>query len=112
MAGAGARLRSNEGAAWGPACWEKAVLVEPSDVFKSTAADAAKRVEKDRKRKASHAAKTQRKKARYNSVDNSLSSRKAYSRYNYHSSTFYDGCRHGGGPDAVDVPTDIPANQL
>ena len=75
----------------GPACWEKAVLVEPSDVFKSIAADAAKRVEKNLKRKASYAAKTQWKKARYNSVDNSLSSKKAYSRYNvlYNTCTFY-----------------------
>ena len=81
---AGAGLRQNEGAAWGPVCWEKSVLTEPSDVFKRAADDVAKRVEMDRKRKASRDAKLQRKRARYNSVDNSLSSREAYSRYNKH----------------------------
>ena len=79
---AGAGLRCNEGAAWGPTTWQKATHREPSDVFKRAAADAIKRNDKDRKRKATASAKLQRKKARYSAtaVDNSLSSRMAYSR--------------------------------
>ena len=79
---AGAGLRCNEGAGWGPSVWKKAIDSEPSDVFKFAAADATKRTDNDRKRKASATAKLQRKKARYStaSVDNSLSSRMAYSR--------------------------------
>ena len=55
---------------------------EPSDVFKLAAADAIKHSEKDRKRKATAAARLQCKKARYGAttVNNSLSSRMAYSR--------------------------------
>jgi len=62
--------------------WKKAVGTEPSNVFKLAAADAIKRTDNDRKRKASAAAKLQRKKARYSStsVDNSIASRMAYSR--------------------------------
>ena len=51
-------------------------------------------------------------------VDNSLSSRKAYSRYDYHSTmsvlfmSILHGCRHDGGPDAADIPSDIPVHQL
>ena len=60
---AGAGLRCNEGAGWGPKIWQKAVHTEPSDVFKLAAADAIKRTDKDRKRKATAAAKQQRKKA-------------------------------------------------
>lgn len=73
---AGAGLRCNEGAGWGPTAWQRAVHTEPSSVFKNAAANAIKRTNKDRKRKATAAAKLQRKKARYSAtaVDGSLSS--------------------------------------
>ena len=79
---AGAGLRCNEGAGWGPQIWQKAVHTEPSDVFKLAAADAIKRTDKDRKCKATAGAKQQRKKARHSStaIDNSLNSRMAYCR--------------------------------
>ena len=78
---AGAGLRCNEGAGWGPTAWQKSVNTEPSNVFKLAAAEAIKRTTTDRKRKATAAAKLQRKKARSATrVDNSLSSRMAYSR--------------------------------
>ena len=75
-------LRNNEGAGWGPPTWQKAVHSEPSGVFKLAATEAIKQTDNDRKRKATATAKQQRKKARYNTaaVDNSLSSRMAYSR--------------------------------
>ena len=79
---AGAGLRNNEGAGWGPPTWQKAVHSEPSGVFKLAATEAIKQTDNDRKRKATATAKQQCKKARYNTaaVDNSLSSRMAYSR--------------------------------
>lgn len=79
---AGAGLRCNMGPSWGPAAWEKAVGTPPAVVFHSTAKKAVKQVEHDRKRKATVESKAQRKKAKYNSaaIDNSLSSRRAYSR--------------------------------
>ena len=79
---AGAGFHCNEGAGWGPTAWQKAVHTEPSSVFKFAAADAIKRTSKDHKRKATAAANLQRKKARHSgtAVDNSTSSRKAYSR--------------------------------
>ena len=79
---AGAGLHCNEGAGWGPPSWKQIVHKEPSNIYKQVANNVIKCTEADRKRKATSAAKVQRKKARYstNSVDNSLSSRMAYSR--------------------------------
>ena len=79
---AGAGLRCNEGAGWGPTAWQRAIHTEPSSVFKNAAANVIKHTNKDRKRKATAAAKLQHKKARYSAtaVDGSLSSRMAYSR--------------------------------
>ena len=77
---AGAGLRWNEGAAWGPLSWEKATGGQPTATFEKVADTAKKLTDKDRKRKSEHAAKLQRKKARYSSNDNSLNARLAYSR--------------------------------
>ena len=77
---AGAGLRCNKGAAWGPKSWEQALSVQPSDVFQEVSAAAVKETEKARKRKASENAKLQWKRARYSSNNNTLSSRRAYSR--------------------------------
>ena len=64
-----------------PTAWQKSVNTEPSNIFKLAAAEAIKRTTTDCKRKATAAAKLQRKKARSATrVDNSLSSRMAYSR--------------------------------
>ena len=77
---AGAGLRYNEGAAWGLHTWEHLLSTPPSDIFLNTSMAAVKKTTNDRKRKATAEAKASRKKARYNSADNSLFSRKAYSR--------------------------------
>ena len=95
----GAGLRLNEGPMWGPQCWEKAVSIPANDIFKSHAATVSKEVEKDRKRKSLLPAKQQRKKSRQASTENTLSSRRSYSRYD-------------GGPNATDVLVDIPAHHL
>ena len=95
----GAGLRLNEGPVWGPTCWEKAVSVPANTVYKSYTTTLTRVVDQDRKRKSSQQAKQQRKKSRQTSVDNSLSSRSSYSRYD-------------GGPNATDVPQDVPPNHL
>ena len=79
---AGAGLRCNMGPSWGPVAWEKAVGTPPLEVYQSTAEKAVQRTEQDRKRKATEKSKAQRKKAKYSSaaVDNSITSRRAYSR--------------------------------
>lgn len=79
---AGAGLRCNLGPSWGPQAWEKAIGT-PSDVFVAAGESAVQQCEKDRKRKASDQSKERRKQAKYStaSVDNSISSRRAYARY-------------------------------
>ena len=77
---AGAGLRFNEGAGWGPHAWEHILSTPPSEVFLNTSMAVVKKTTEDRKRKATSEAKATRKKAGYNSADNSLSSRQAYSR--------------------------------
>ena len=95
----GAGLHLNEGPVWGPTCWEKAVSVPANTVYKSYTTTLTRVVDQDRKRKSSQQAKQQCKKSRQTSVDNSLSSRSSYS--------WYDG-----GPNATDVPQDVPPNHL
>ena len=77
---AGAGLRFNEGAAWGPHTWKQILSKPPSDTFLTTSMVAVEQNAKAKKRKATDEAKANRKRARYNSADNSLSSRQAYSR--------------------------------
>ena len=78
---AGAGLRCNLGPSWGPLAWEKAIGAPP-DVFVASGQNAVQCCEKDRKRKATDESKERRKRAKYctASVDNSISSRRAYSR--------------------------------
>ena len=76
----GAGLRCNEGAMWGPKSWQQALSVQPLDVFQNVAAQAEKETENAIKRKASDKAKLQWKKARYGSNNNSILSRRAYSK--------------------------------
>ena len=52
----------NEGASWGPACWENVTGLPPSDTFKAVAAKRAANVAKDRKRKATTKEKIRRNK--------------------------------------------------
>ena len=70
---AGANLRCNEGADWGPKAWKQALSIQSSRAVKQT--------DKARKRKATDKAKSQRKRSHYNGNDNTLNSGRAYSRY-------------------------------
>ena len=83
----------------GPTCWEKAVSVPANTIYKCHTTTLSKVVEQDHKRKSSLPAKQQHKNSRHASVDNSLSSRGLYSRYD-------------GGPNATNVPQDVPPNHL
>ena len=78
---AGAGLRCNEGADWGPKAWKQALSIQPSRVFQNTSEIAVKQTDKARKRKATDKAKSQRKRSHYSGNDNTLNSRRAYSRY-------------------------------
>ena len=95
----GAGLRLNEGPAWGPTSWEKAVSVPANTVYKSYATTLTRVVEQDRKRKFTQQAKLQCKNKDKLLLTISLSSRSSYSRYD-------------GGPNATDVPQDLPPNHL
>jgi len=95
----------------GLSMWQGAVNAEPSYVFKHAVTNSVKRTDKDRKCKASAAAMLQCKKAWYSiaTVNNSWSSRMAYSRYENHHAllslhTHIYNNRHGGGAEAQDLP--------
>ena len=72
---AGTCLQFNEGAAWGPHTWQQVLLTPLSDTFLTTSMAAVEQNAMTKKRKATDEAKAIRKRARYNSADNSLSSR-------------------------------------
>ena len=55
----------NEGASWGPVCWENVTGLPPSDTFKTVAAKMAANVAKDRKRKATTKEKLDKNKLMY-----------------------------------------------
>ena len=75
---AGVGLWLNEGAGWGPHTWKQVLSAPPSDTFLATSMAAVEQNAKAKKRKAIDEAKTNRKRARYNSADKNLSSRQAY----------------------------------
>lgn len=77
----GAGLRQNLGREWGPQAWKQMTDTSPNKVFTNTAEHSAKRLDKDRKRKATDEAKEQRRKSKYSKIDNTLAARKAYSRH-------------------------------
>jgi len=59
----------------------EALSTQPPDDFKKTAAEAAVKTEHDRKWTATQKAKLQKKNSHLSTADNSLASRRAYSRY-------------------------------
>ena len=96
----GAGLRQNIGANWGPQVWRSMTSTSPNKIFTDAADRSAKRVETDRKRKATDEAKESRRRSKYIRVDdNSAAARSAYS-------------RHDGGISPEEVNDDIPSEQL
>lgn len=76
----GAGLRQNKGPKWGPQVW-KMTKTSPNKVFSDTAECTAKRVQKDRERKNTEAAKESRRRSKYTSTDDTTAARSAYSRH-------------------------------
>ena len=58
---AGAALRVNEGAPWGPPCWKKVTNSDPNKCFKTVSAAKCKNVAADNKRKTKEDAKLKQK---------------------------------------------------
>ncbi len=77
----GAGLRHNLGAKWGPQVWKKMTNNSPNKIFSTVAKNAAKQVEKNRKRKATEQAKEMRRKNKYIRIDNTAAARGAYNRH-------------------------------
>ena len=77
----GAGLQQNLGREWGPRVWREMTNSSPNKIFTDTARNSAKKVEIQRKRKATEEAKDQRRQSKYSRTDNSLAARKAYSRH-------------------------------
>lgn len=95
----GARLRQNMGSEWGPETWKRMAITSPNKVYADAADRSAKRVEKDRKRKATDKAKESRRRSKYMRLDDTPAARKAYS-------------RHDDGLLPDEVTDDIPPEQL
>ena len=96
----GARLRHNEGPAWGPQTWGNLFNEPPNSVFVEAAQKKAKEVEKTRKRKATDSAKQARRAGKVRQLgDETTKARKAYA-------------RHDGGIGPKDIIDDISADQL
>ena len=93
---AGAGLRQNLGAEWGPSSWKKVTGEEANPVFRSAATSYAKQLSCDQKRKSTDEAKKKRIATKFKRTnDNSLQARSDYA-------------RHDGGPQVRDVHQDIP----
>ena len=95
----GAGLQQNFGREWGPDVWKKMTQAEPNRVYSDAAEQASKRVEKNRKRKATDEVKSLRRKSKYMRTDDTPAARRAYNRYD-----------NGISPD--EVTDDLPSEQL
>lgn len=95
----GAGLRYNEGPAWGPAAWEQVTGESANQVFTGVAEAKSKQATSDRERKSTSQAKQSRQLSKCKASDNSLQSRRDYSRYD-------------GGRNADDITSDLPMEYL
>ena len=95
----GAGLQQNMGRGWGPKVWRQMAEVSPNKVYQDTTDRSVKRVEKDRKRKATEKAKVSRRQSKYMRMDDSIAARKAYS-------------RHDEGITPDEISDDIPEEHL
>ena len=89
---AGAGLRQKLGPEWGPNTWKLITGTEPNIIFKQTASQNNKQVQRDRKSKSTEEAKE-------NTDDDSDKARKDYARYD-------------GGSGVMEIQTDIPQEYL
>ena len=96
---AGAGLRQNLGPAWGPKVWKDITNTEPNDTFTAVSEILSKEAKDSKEKKATPHAKKTRKLRKGSSSDNTLQSRRSYSRYD-------------GGQNADDINTDLPTSFL
>ena len=94
-----AGLRHNMGTEWGPQTWKTITSTSPNKIFSTAADQSAKKVEADRKRKASEKAKESRQRSKYMQLDDTVAARTAYNRYD-----------RGISPEQVD--DDISSDEL
>ena len=93
---AGAGLRQNLGAEWGPEVWQKVTGRAANSVFTVASRTNCKQLENDKKRKATDQAKSSRRATKYKKTnDNSTQAR-------------HDYARHDDGPGVKEVVSDIP----
>ena len=95
----GAGLRHNLGAEWGPQAWKDMTHDFPNKIFSTVADNAVKKVEENRKRKATDKAKEGRRKSKYIRMDDTAAARSAYN-------------RRDGGISPEEVDDDIPSDEL
>ncbi len=98
---AGAGLRQVLGPAWGPEAWQDATGCEANAIFKSTSEMKENQVAKDRKRKASEAAKERRRQTKHKKTNdyNSQQARRDYA-------------RHDNGQGVRESASDVPQDYL
>ncbi len=77
----GAGLQQNLGKDWGPKVWEQMSGESPNNIFTRVMDVSVKRVERDRKRKATEKAQESRRRSKYARTDDSFAARRAYSRH-------------------------------
>ena len=73
-------LRHNMGTELGPQTWKTITSTSPNKIFSTAADQSAKKVEADRKRKASEKAKESRRRSKYMQLDDTIAARTAYNR--------------------------------
>ena len=77
----GAGLRQNMGADWGPQVWKNMATTSPNKVLTNTAEQSAKRMNKDRERNSTEAAKESRRRSKYAPTDDTTAAMSSYSRH-------------------------------
>ena len=77
----GAGLEKSLGKSWGPQTWERVTDSSANRVFIDSAERTARKLENDRKRKATDEAKESRRQHKYSKKDSSIVARKAYSQH-------------------------------
>ncbi len=95
----GTGLQQNLGKDWGPKVWEQMSGESPNNIFTRVMDVSVKRVERDRKRKATEKAQESRRRSKYARTDDSFAARQAYS-------------RHDQGVVPEEISSDLPEEYL
>lgn len=77
----GAGLQQNMDREWGTHAWKAMTTSSPNKVFTNATEHSTKKLNKDRKRKATEKFKEQRRRSKYTRIDDTPAARRAYSRH-------------------------------